>query len=374
MTMRVDPRRLLSEGRPVLSDARNGSKMVRLGAAALGAVACLGAFASMVVQANDDQGVLAFVRQQTRPAWVQSPNVRPAYVASPVAYQPARARTVQREAYGQREPARSREVQQRAPVAAAYAPFSGFFGWDAPLNEARGKGLQAPAQETRTGRTQRTAARAFTTTPAASSINGSRVAYCVRTCDGFYFPVNVPSGSEEVACNRLCPSAQTKVYFGQIGREIDEARSGDNGRKYAALSSALSYRKGVDKSCSCTPEGFGLSTNIPISRDVTLRAGDIVMTGTGMKVFNGGNPGREGNFTRIDRSRMVSNTTRKTLKSMERASLPSGTLRVAKRPAEEPARRITVVQNMGFSPVVTMLDRSGSGVRVVGPEGWSVVR
>ncbi len=363
MTMRIDPRRLLLEGRLTSSIRRPARSTLHLGAVALAAVLTLGAFASMVVQANDDQGVVAFVRQQSRPAWVQSPAVRPAYAASPVAYQPVRARTAQT------EPNRARE--RRAPVAAAYAPFSGFFSWDGPLHEARGKGLYAPAPGARAARAQ---PHARSVTRVSHQINGSRVAYCVRTCDGFYFPVNVPQGTEDIACNRLCPSAQTKVYFGQIGREIDDARAGDNGRKYAALSSALSYRKGVDKSCSCTPEGFGLSTNIPLARDVTLRAGDIVMTATGMKVFNGGHPGREGNFTRIDRSRMVSNGTRKALKDMERASLPSGTLKVANRRPEEPTRRIVVVQNSGFSPAITMNERSGGGIRVVGPEGWTVVR
>ena len=74
------------------------------------------------------------------------------------------------------------------------------------------------------------------------------VSYCVRTCDGRYFPT--PSGSAQSkaqACKDLCPASETKVFSGS---SIDNASSKD-GRPYSALPHAFLYRKELVAGCTC---------------------------------------------------------------------------------------------------------------------------
>jgi hypothetical protein len=97
-----------------------------------------------------------------------------------------------------------------------------------------------------------------------------------------------------------------------------------------------------------------------VFHDATLRVGDIVMTRTGMKVFDGGQlPYREANFTPIGQSELIDPATRDALLKVEQASLPgksgllnegpsarNGALRdrsVASRAAETPANIVRYV-------------------------------
>ena len=51
-------------------------------------------------------------------------------------------------------------------------------------------------------------------TPAPSSSGGGK-AFCVRLCDGRYFPLQRSSGaSPSEMCSKLCPAAETKVFYG----------------------------------------------------------------------------------------------------------------------------------------------------------------
>ena len=44
---------------------------------------------------------------------------------------------------------------------------------------------------------------------------GPRSAYCVRTCDGHYFPVRAQGDMNAAEmCQAFCPSAQTKIFSG----------------------------------------------------------------------------------------------------------------------------------------------------------------
>ena len=45
---------------------------------------------------------------------------------------------------------------------------------------------------------------------------GARVAYCVRLCDGRYFPIQRHANATPVQlCSALCPASQTKVFDGK---------------------------------------------------------------------------------------------------------------------------------------------------------------
>ncbi len=109
--------------------------------------------------------------------------------------------------------------------------------------------------------------------PSTSRTGGGRTAYCVRTCDGRYFPVPTSDGeSRTSACSSLCPAAETKVFY---GGSIDNA-STENGKSYSDLPNAFRYRNEMVSGCSCNgKDPTGLAA-IKIEDDWTLRKGDIV--------------------------------------------------------------------------------------------------
>jgi hypothetical protein len=113
---------------------------------------------------------------------------------------------------------------------------------------------------------------------------GHGTVYCVRTCDGRYFPLPRHSGSSAVAlCRAFCPATRTMVFSGS---RIDTAVA-PNGTRYADLDEAFAYRDKMSDNCSCNgKDGLGLA-RVEVSGDPTLRAGDIVATNAGLATFNG---------------------------------------------------------------------------------------
>jgi hypothetical protein len=113
---------------------------------------------------------------------------------------------------------------------------------------------------------------------------GHGTAYCVRTCDGRYFPLQRHSGSSPAElCKSFCPSARTMVFSGS---KIDTAVA-PNGTRYADLDNAFAYRDKVSHDCSCNgKDGLGLARVEP-SSDPTLRPGDIVATDNGLATYSG---------------------------------------------------------------------------------------
>lgn len=129
--------------------------------------------------------------------------------------------------------------------------------------------------------------------------SGPAKAFCVRSCDGHYFPVSSQNGmSAAEACQSFCPATQTKLF---IGSNIDYAAAND-GSRYADMPNAYAYRKKLTANCTCngrTP--FGLA-HIDATTDPTLRPGDIVATENGLLAYTGRNSDRTNvaaNFTPI---------------------------------------------------------------------------
>jgi hypothetical protein len=104
-------------------------------------------------------------------------------------------------------------------------------------------------------------------------------AFCVRTCDGRYFPVpGQDQESRASACNSFCPASETKVVYGS---DIDSATT-DSGKPYSELPNAFRYRSEVVAGCTCNgKDQFGLA-HVDINRDPTLRKGDIVASANGL--------------------------------------------------------------------------------------------
>jgi len=117
-------------------------------------------------------------------------------------------------------------------------------------------------------------------TPSISGSAGRSIAYCVRLCDGRYFPMQRQSNATSIQlCNAFCPAAKTQVFNGS---QIDHA-VGHNGARYADLDNAFVYREKIVPGCTCNgKDAFGLA-KIDVASDPTLRAGDIVASGDNQK-------------------------------------------------------------------------------------------
>ncbi len=113
------------------------------------------------------------------------------------------------------------------------------------------------------------------------SYGGGSQAYCVRTCDGRYFPVTGPDNASKAAsCNKLCPASETKLYYGGT---IDDATTG-NGKSYSDLPNAFKYRNELVSGCTCNGKDQVGLAQVKIEDDPTLKKGDIVAREKGLLV------------------------------------------------------------------------------------------
>jgi hypothetical protein len=81
------------------------------------------------------------------------------------------------------------------------------------------------------------------------SNSGDSRAYCVRTCDGRYFPIT-SSGNQSRAdsCSSFCPAAETKMVYGS---DIKDAVT-EGGKPYSDLPNAYRYRDELVKDAPAT--------------------------------------------------------------------------------------------------------------------------
>jgi hypothetical protein len=128
---------------------------------------------------------------------------------------------------------------------------------------------------------------------APSGIGGT---FCVRLCDGRYFPIQRHSGASPAQlCNSFCPAAETQIFSGS---GIDHAVA-SNGSRYASLRNAFAFRERVVDNCTCNGrDAHGLVT-LSVTDDPSLRSGDIVATNEGFVAYNGTGGRRNAEFTPI---------------------------------------------------------------------------
>lgn len=108
---------------------------------------------------------------------------------------------------------------------------------------------------------------------------------CVRTCDGFYFPISfatVPSrfADDERACKNLCPAADATLFtYRNPGEDMNSAVS-INGQSYSSLANAFKYRTEFNPSCSCKAQGQTWADALKTLDDKSAAAqnGDIIVT------------------------------------------------------------------------------------------------
>ena len=119
--------------------------------------------------------------------------------------------------------------------------------------------------------------------PTRSAAGGSGPAFCVRSCDGKYFPLMRGLASPAAMCQAFCPASATKVYFGS---SIDGAAS-QTGERYADSENAFAYRKALRADCTCNGrEPVGLAP-VDLALDSSLKAGDVFATTDGLVAYTG---------------------------------------------------------------------------------------
>ena len=99
-------------------------------------------------------------------------------------------------------------------------------------------------------------------------------AYCVRTCDGRYFPIATADDARagRQSCNSFCPASETKLVYGS---NIDNATT-ESGKPYSELPNAFRYRNEIVAGCTCNGKDPAGLASVKIEDDPTLRKGDIV--------------------------------------------------------------------------------------------------
>jgi hypothetical protein len=110
---------------------------------------------------------------------------------------------------------------------------------------------------------------------------GGGQAYCVRSCDGRYFPLQgSDKESRAASCNSFCPASKTEVVYGS---HIDDAAT-TSGKPYSELPNAFRYRTEIVAGCTCNgKDQFGLA-RVKVEDDPTLRKGDLVAGADGLMV------------------------------------------------------------------------------------------
>ena len=120
--------------------------------------------------------------------------------------------------------------------------------------------------------------------PAPRTETSRSSGYCVRSCDGRYFPVQARGGATPVQmCQAFCPATPTKVFYGS---GIDGATAA-NGERYADSENAFAYRKALKADCTCNGRDPTGLAPVDLSLDTTLKAGDVVATSDGLVAFSG---------------------------------------------------------------------------------------
>jgi len=105
---------------------------------------------------------------------------------------------------------------------------------------------------------------------------------CVRTCDGFYFPISYATGpgrfaDDERICQRMCPASEVKLYsYRNPGEDMAQAVATD-GHRYSELPTAFRYRQEFNPACSCRQAGQTWADALK-NLDDPVERGDIVVT------------------------------------------------------------------------------------------------
>ena len=125
--------------------------------------------------------------------------------------------------------------------------------------------------------------------PTRPAVASSGPAFCVRSCDGRYFPLMRGLASPAQMCQAFCPASPTKVYFGSA---IDGATAA-SGERYAESENAFAFRKALRADCTCNGRDPAGLAPIDLALDNSLRPGDVIATTDGLVAYSGSKDGSQ---------------------------------------------------------------------------------
>jgi hypothetical protein len=114
-------------------------------------------------------------------------------------------------------------------------------------------------------------------------VASSGPAFCVRSCDGKYFPLMRGAASPAQTCQAFCPASPTEVFFGS---SIDDAYAA-SGERYADSENAFAYRKALRADCTCNGHNPAGLAPVDLALDESLRPGDVLATTDGLVAYSG---------------------------------------------------------------------------------------
>lgn len=112
---------------------------------------------------------------------------------------------------------------------------------------------------------------------------GSFKTVCVRTCDGFYFPISFATtpgrfADDEKTCKNLCPASEATLFTRGANDDMSRAVS-INGQPYSALPNAFKYRQSFNPQCTCKQQGETWAEALKgIDDRASVGQGDIIVT------------------------------------------------------------------------------------------------
>ncbi|MGJ0505694.1 MAG: DUF2865 domain-containing protein [Methylocystis sp.] len=109
--------------------------------------------------------------------------------------------------------------------------------------------------------------------------------FCVRTCDGYFFPlIKSTRATRQQSCELACPAAQMDVFDGPT---IETARN-RKGQRYSAMPHAFAFRDKAVGACACNdPQTSQSYFERTARRDPTLQSGDVIVETRGAFVYRG---------------------------------------------------------------------------------------
>ena len=114
------------------------------------------------------------------------------------------------------------------------------------------------------------------------SQGGSFRTLCVRSCDGYYYPISFATHpghfqEDEQTCFNTCPAAEVALYSHRTNEDVRQAAT-TQGRRYVDLPNAFRYRQQFDAACSCRRPGQSWAEAMGQTPDRTIGRGDIIVT------------------------------------------------------------------------------------------------
>jgi hypothetical protein len=119
---------------------------------------------------------------------------------------------------------------------------------------------------------------------APGSGSGGYRTVCVRTCDGYYWPISFSTSQDhfrddEMKCQKMCPAAEVALFSHRNPGEDMQQATSLTGRLYTELPNAFKYRTSVDQACSCRRPGETWAEAMKnVETRSSLEQGDILVT------------------------------------------------------------------------------------------------